>query len=260
MDAILGMYGWAALAVFAYMTTGFVVALILRRNDIVDTMWGLGFVLITITALIAQQPISPRLWLVAALVGLWALRLALHIGFRNRGKTEDFRYAAWRRDWGKWFYLRTFFQIFMLQGFLMLVVAASIVVVGADGGGPLGWLDALGVAVWLLGFVFEAVGDWQLKRHIADPANKGVLMTSGLWRYTRHPNYFGEAVQWWGLWVIALAVPLGWVAVISPATITYLLRYVSGVPMLEKKMQKNPAWAEYAQRTSVFVPLPPSRR
>jgi steroid 5-alpha reductase family enzyme len=206
-----------------------------------------------------QQPTSSRMWLVAALVLAWGVRLAIHVYSRNRGKAEDFRYAQWRKDWGKWFLIRSYLQVFVLQGLFMLGIAASIIVVGADGGGTLGWLDLLGVAVWLLGFVFESVGDAQLKAFVSDPASRGRILDTGLWRYTRHPNYFGEATQWWGLWLIALSVPMGWVAFVSPLLITWTLVFVSGVPMLEKKMAEKPGWAEYAARTSVFVPLPPKK-
>jgi steroid 5-alpha reductase family enzyme len=259
VNDILSLYSLAALAVFVYMASWFIAALLRRRNDIVDIAWGPGFLVVTLVALASQRPPSARLILIAALVALWALRLALHIASRNRGKSEDFRYAAWRREWGKWFYVRTFLQVFMLQGVFMLAISAAIVVVGADGGGPLGWLDALGVGVWLLGFVFEAVGDRQLAAFIRDPANKGRLIESGLWRYTRHPNYFGEATQWWGIWLIALSVPFGWIAAISPLTITWTLLFVSGIPMLEKKFEGRPDWEAYKARTSAFLPLPPRK-
>ncbi|MDO8848790.1 MAG: DUF1295 domain-containing protein [Coriobacteriia bacterium] len=257
MQAIAQAYLIAAAAVLGYMTVWYVIALVRKRNDLADTAWGLGFIMIAGLALLGQEPVSARLGLVAALVLAWGVRLAVHVYSRNRGKAEDFRYAQWRADWGKWFLIRTYLQVFLLQGVFMLAIAASIVVVGADGGGPLGWLDGLGVAVWLLGFVFESVGDAQLKAFVSDPASRGRILDTGLWRYTRHPNYFGEATQWWGLWLIALSVPNGWLAIISPLSITLVLLFVSGVPLLEKKMAEKPGWAEYARKTSVFVPLPP---
>lgn len=259
MAATLQAYLVAAAAVLGYMTVWYVIALIRKRNDLADTAWGLGFIMIVALAVLGQDPISPRLMLVGVLVLAWGVRLAMHVYSRNRGKAEDYRYAQWRKDWGKWFLIRTYLQVFLLQGVFMLLIAASIVVVGADGGGAIGWLDGLGVAVWLLGFVFESVGDAQLKAFVSDPTSRGKILDTGLWRYTRHPNYFGEVTQWWGVWLIALSAPHGWVAVVSPLTITLLLLFVSGVPMLEKKMAENPGWAEYAAKTSVFVPLPPKK-
>lgn len=259
MAAVLQAYLVAAAAVLGYMTVWYVIALIRKRNDLADTAWGLGFIMIAALMVLRQQPTTARLWLVAGLVLAWGVRLAVHVYSRNRGKAEDFRYAQWRKDWGKWFLIRSYLQVFVLQGLFMLVIAASIVVTGADGGGRLGWLDLLGVAVWLLGFAFESVGDAQLKAFVRDPASRGRILDTGLWRYTRHPNYFGEATQWWGLWLIALSAPVGWVAVISPLMITTSLLFISGVPMLEKKMAENPDWAEYARKTSVFVPLPPKK-
>jgi steroid 5-alpha reductase family enzyme len=131
-----------------------------------------------------------------------------------------------------------------------------VLLINKHAGASLGLLDLVGVAVWLLGFYFEAVGDAQLARFIKDPANKGKLMQNGLWAYTRHPNYFGEVTQWWGIWLIALFVPSGWLAIIGPITITFLILKVSGIPMLEKKMAEHPDFAEYKRRVSVFIPLP----
>lgn len=259
MAAIMQAYLVAAAAVLGYMTVWYVIALVRKRNDLADTAWGLGFIMIAALAILGQDPISPRLTLVGVLVLAWGIRLAVHVYSRNRGKAEDFRYAQWRADWGKWFLIRTYLQVFLLQGVFMLLIAASIIVTGAGGGGPLGWLDALGVVVWLTGFVFESVGDAQLAAFVRDPASRGKILDTGLWRYTRHPNYFGEVTQWWGVWLIALSAPFGWVAVVSPLTITLLLLFVSGVPMLEKKMVEKPGWAEYAAKTSVFIPLPPKK-
>ena len=259
MGGIATLYGWAALVVLGYMTCWFVVALLRKRNDVADVAWGPGFVVVAGLALALQRPPSARLLLVAVLVALWAMRLAVHIASRGRGKAEDYRYAEWRRQWGRWFYLRTYLQVFVLQGLFMLAISASVVAVGANRGGPLGWLDAFGAAVWLVGFVFETVGDRQLAAFLRDPANAGSLIQGGLWRYSRHPNYFGEATQWWGLWLIALSVPWGWAAAVSPVAITYTLLFVSGIPLLEKRFEGRADWAEYKARTSAFVPLPPKR-
>lgn len=244
---------------FAYMTFWFVVSLLFKRNDVADVAWGLGFVLMAWTSFFLSSGLDIRGLLVCVLVSIWGLRLALHIYNRNKGKAEDYRYLAWRREWGNWFYLRSYLQVYLLQGFFLFLIVLPVLLINASTGPVLSALDAVGVAVWLVGFYFESVGDAQLARFIKNPENKGKLMQSGLWAYTRHPNYFGEATQWWGIWLIALSVPNGWMGVIGPITITFLLLKVSGIPLLEKKMAENPAFAEYKRRVSIFLPLPPKR-
>jgi len=246
-----------AVSVLLYMTCWFIAAQIRGRNDIADVAWGLGFVLAAAVSLVAGGLYSSRGLLVSALVLIWGIRLALHIHSRNRGKGEDKRYRKWREEWGRWFVLRSFLQVFMLQGVLLLLVAVPIVYINAAEAVPLGWLDLVGLLVWLTGFYFEALGDWQLLRFIRDPRNKGSLMTSGLWRYTRHPNYFGEVTLWWGVWLIACNLPGGWLTVVGPMTISILILKVSGIPMLEKHYQERADFQEYKRRTSAFFPLPP---
>jgi len=259
LSGVVSSYAVAIAAVFAYMTAWFLASVALRRADVADTAWGLGFIVLAVLMSLRQDSPSTRMLLILGLVTVWGVRLAWHISTRNRAVREDFRYAQWRADWGRWFLLRSYAQVFLLQGFFMLVIAAPIVVVGADGGSALRWPDALGVLLWAVGFVFEAAGDAQLAMFKRDPANKGRIMDRGLWAWTRHPNYFGESLQWWGIAVVALSVPLGWIGLAGAAAITLLLRFVSGVPLLEKKYAGRPDWEAYAARTSVFVPLPPKR-
>jgi steroid 5-alpha reductase family enzyme len=246
-----------AALLWAYMSLWFVISLIKKRNDVADIAWGLGFVLVAWASFILAGTASARGLLVGLLVSIWGLRLAWHIHARHRGKAEDYRYRAWREEWGRWFYLRSYVQVYLLQGGFLFLIAAPVLLINASASTPLGILDALGVVVWLIGFYFEAVGDAQLARFIADPGNKGKLLQDGLWGYTRHPNYFGEAAQWWGLWIIALSVPNGRLAIIGPITITFLLLKVSGIPLLEKRMEQHPDFAAYKARVSIFVPLPP---
>jgi steroid 5-alpha reductase family enzyme len=247
----------AALTVFIYMAVVFVLAQVRENNGIVDIAWGLGFIVVT-AALFAREPaLFPAKALVMALVLVWGLRLSIHIGRRNRGKPEDFRYAAMRRKWGKAVGVKSFFFVFMLQGFLMLVVSLPITVVFSSPARPLAALEVIGALVFGAGFVFEIVGDLQLAAHLSDPANKGRLMTRGLWATTRHPNYFGEATLWWGMGLIALQSPNGWIALIGPLTITLLLVFVSGVPLLEKKYAGRPDWEAYKARTPMFFPRLP---
>ncbi|MFT5436634.1 MAG: steroid 5-alpha reductase family enzyme [Ulvibacter sp.] len=244
---------------FAYMSLWFVVSLIKKRNDLADVAWGLGFVLMAwLSYFLAEDP-GMRGILVGVLVSIWGLRLALHIHSRNKGKAEDYRYLAWRKEWGKWFYIRSYFQVYLLQGVFLFLIVSPILLINKDTGGDLGLLDFIGVVVWLFGFYFEAVGDAQLSRFIKNPENKGKLMTKGIWKYTRHPNYFGEVTQWWGIWLVALSVPNGVLAIIGPITITFLILKVSGIPMLEKKMEEHPDFAEYKRRVSVFIPMLPKK-
>jgi steroid 5-alpha reductase family enzyme len=251
---MLSYFAAAAGAVFAYMTAVFLIALIIRDNSIVDIAWGPGFILVGLTTLFSRPEFEARQVLVTGLVVVWGLRLATHIFLRNRGRGEDFRYAKWRRDWGRWFIPRSFLQIFMLQGVFMLIIASPVVLVNHSGRKGLTVLDGLGALVWLAGFFFEAVGDYQLKRFKQNPESRGKIMTTGLWRNTRHPNYFGEAALWWGVFLIALSVPGGWVSIVSPVTISFLLLRVSGVALLEKKYAGNEEYAAYARRTSAFFP------
>lgn len=249
----------AALGVLAYMTILFIVALFKKDNSIVDIGWGPGFVLVAVLTFFFWRGTTARQLLVNGLVCVWGLRLAVHIAVRSRGRGEDYRYANWRRSWGRWFVLRSFFQVFMLQGVFLLLIAAPVIIVNRPGDGGLRLLDFIGAAVWIIGFLFEAVGDFQLKAFKADPANKGRIMDRGLWRYTRHPNYFGEAVMWWGIFLAALSSAAGWAAIVSPLVITGLLLRVSGVTLLEKKYAGNPAYADYVRRTSAFVPWFPKK-
>lgn len=245
------------LILFAYMSLCFVLSLIKKRNDVADVAWGLGFMLIAWSSFFLSAAFTWRAVLVSILVSIWGLRLAWHIYTRNQGKPEDYRYLAWRKEWGKYFYPRSFVQVYLLQGTFLLIIALPVLLINKSSGRALGFLDLLGVAFWLLGFYFESVADAQLAQFLKNPANKGSLMQSGLWAYSRHPNYFGEVTLWWGLWLIALAVPHGWLGIIGPITISFLILKVSGIPLLEKSMEKYPEFVEYKQRVNAFIPLPP---
>ncbi len=249
----------AAAVVFIYFLAFFLVAQVIRNNSIVDMGWGAGFVVVTMATLFSQGAFAERNLVLALLVTIWGGRLTYHIVRRNWGKPEDFRYAKWREEWGRWLVPRAFFQVFMLQGALMLIIAYPIILINAFPQPGLRYLDFLGVLVWVIGFYFEAVGDKQLAQFKQDPANKGHVIKTGLWKYTRHPNYFGEATMWWGIFLLALSVPTGWSAVISPLTITGMLLFVSGVPMLEKKYQDNAEFQAYARVTSKFFPWFPRK-
>lgn len=201
----------AGLIIFVYMNLVFILSLVKKNAAIVDIAWGLGFVLVVASNLaresLAHQTPDPRQLLTAVLVFIWGTRLSWHIYKRNKGKPEDYRYANWRQKWGKNFVLRSYFQIFMLQGFFMLVILTPVLLVFKNRTSGLNLLDFLGLAVWLAGFFFEATADYQLRRFKKNPENRGRLVTTGLWKYSRHPNYFGESVMWWGLFLIGLSGP-----------------------------------------------------
>ncbi len=259
MAALLQAAGWGLLGVWVLMTAVWVISLILKDSSIVDVVWGLGFAGLGWLYFALGDGFAGRKVLLMVLVTIWGLRLAIHILLRNWGQGEDFRYKAWREEHGSRWWWRSYFEVFMLQGGLMWVISAPLLAAQASSlPDRLTGLDIAGVAVWAIGFFFEAVGDWQLARFRRNPANRGKLLTSGVWQFTRHPNYFGDATQWWGFALIAAAAG-GWWTVFSPAIMTYLLVRVSGVAMLERSLVSKPGYEAYMARTSTFIPWFPKR-
>jgi len=255
LNILIGSLVFVSILVFIYMSLWFVLAMVIKRNDIADIAWGLGFITIAISLLFKYGFDLNSSMLVTTLVVIWGIRLAYHIFKRNMNKPEDKRYANWRNTWGKWFVLRSYFQIFILQGVLMILISTPIIVVNTIQSSGWSIFYLIGLLVWIFGFYFESVGDSQLKAFISNPENKGKVLSTGLWKYTRHPNYFGEVTQWWGIWIISLSVlPYGLLAIIGPLTITFLILKVSGIPMLEKSMSENPVFAEYMKNTNAFFP------
>ncbi len=257
----LSLYLLAGGVVLGLMILLWLLSLALRNASIVDIFWGTGFVIVAWAAfLFTPDGFLPRKLLLAALVTIWGLRLSIHILRRNWGKPEDFRYAAWRQESGRNWWWYSFFKVFLLQGILLWIISTPLIAVQfSPAPARLGLLDALGVLVWAFGFYFEAAGDAQLERFKSDPANKGKLLTTGVWHYTRHPNYFGDAAQWWGYFLIAAGAG-GWWTGFSPILMTLLLVRVSGVALLEKTLiETKPGYREYAQTTSAFVPWFPRR-
>jgi steroid 5-alpha reductase family enzyme len=254
MSSFTYMFLISGLAILGMMIALWLLSLALKNSSIVDIFWGPGFVLVAWVNYFLSPFISPAKLLMTILVTIWGLRLALHIGMRNWGEPEDFRYVKWREENGARWWWFSFFKVFVLQGVIMWIVSAPIIsIIVTDGIPPLPPLALLGGLVWAYGFFFETVGDWQLARFIADPANKGKIMTTGVWKYTRHPNYFGDAAQWWGFYLIALSSG-GWWTIFSPLLMTLLLVRVSGVALLEKTMKKKPGYEEYMKRTNAFIP------
>ncbi len=257
------VYGVVVLFVLGFMTTLWIASLIIRNSSIVDPMWGMGLVLSNWVAFaLSPDGFLARKWLISILVTIWGVRLSVHLFRRNWGKGEDFRYRQWREEAGEKWWWYSFFKVFLVQGLVMCVLAtAPVAAEVSPAPARLSVFDMLAVPVWATGFFFEAVGDWQLSRFLASPAKKGKLLKSGLWRYTRHPNYFGEATMWWGNYLVALSVPYGFLTIISPALITFLLLRVSGVTLLEKSMvESTRGYKEYVETTSSFVPWFPRKR
>ncbi len=244
----------AAIIVFGYMTGLFVIALILRDNSIADIAWGLGFVIVAWATLAIVGSFYPRQILACSLVLIWGCRLSTRIFLRNRGKPEDPRYRKWREEWGRLFILRSYLQVFILQGVILLINISPVLIINTTSDGGLTILDLLGLLVWMTGFFFESVGDYQLDLFLKDPQNRGTIIDKGLWKYTRHPNYFGEITMWWGIFIIALSVPYGFLGFIGPLTITLMIVLVSGIPMTERLMEKTPGFEEYKRRTSILIP------
>ncbi|MBE7186670.1 DUF1295 domain-containing protein [Jatrophihabitans endophyticus] len=250
--------GYCAAAVVVLLAITFVVSKIAGKHSVVDTTWGLLFVGVAVVVFFCSSGHGDplRRWLLLILPVVWGLRLAYYTGKRSIGKPEDPRYEELldkQPGGGDLYALR---MIYGLQGLLAYVIAAPIMVGGFEYHAVrvLAWI---GVAVWLVGLFFESVGDAQMQRFRADPSNKGKLIDSGLWRYTRHPNYFGDACIWWGIFLVAADSLPGVATIFGPIIMTLLLTLGSGARTLEKSMSKRDGWDEYAARTSMFVPLPP---
>lgn len=251
------------LLVFLYFFVLFLIAQKLKNNSIVDIGWGLGYVLIslyTIIYFLIKGELTLLIGIVGGLVILWGLRLFLYIGIRNFKKPEDYRYVAMRKKWvGKNEKVQAFFKVFMVQAGFMLIISMPvyIAVLNTRLYSNLWWI--IGAILFMIGFYFEAVGDMQLRKFVKNRTDKNQIMDQGLWKITRHPNYFGETLMWWSLFVIVVPSTYGLIALISPVTITWLLLFVSGIPLLEKKYDNNEAFQAYKKRTSAFFPWFPKK-
>lgn len=243
------------------MTLLWLFSLRLKNAGIVDIFWGTGFVIaFWFFFALTPQGFLPRRLLLAGLVTLWGLRLSIHIWLRNRGKPEDFRYRKWREETGPAWWWQSLFRVFLLQGVLLWLISAPLLAAQyASAPQRLGVMDFLGAGLWSIGFFFEAVGDYQLTRFRANPENRGRVLDGGVWRYTRHPNYFGDATQWWGYYLIAAAAGGFW-TIFSPILMTLFLLRVSGVTLLEKSLRDRPGYREYIETTSPFVPWFPRKK
>jgi steroid 5-alpha reductase family enzyme len=242
--------------ILAASTVVWMISVRLEDASIADISWGLGFVLLAWLYCLLSPTLTPRSWLVAVLITLWGARLSWHIFRRNHGHEEDPRYQAMRASHGQAFRWRSLFTVFWLQGVILWFVALPLLAaVQTAHPAALTAVDGLGVLLFAVGFSFEVVGDRQLRRFRADQSNRGRVLDRGLWRYTRHPNYFGDAALWWGVYALAAATPNGWLTVLSPALMTFLLMRVSGVTLLEQSLKASkPGYHAYIARTPAFFP------
>jgi len=266
LDSTAELLGFGLAVVLVYVVPIWAASVWLRDVSIVDAFWGLGFVVLAWAWAwaLAVGDTGPRQVLVLTMVTVWGLRLSAYLAWRNHGEPEDRRYAAMRARHPETFARRSLVTVFLLQGVLIWVVGAPLLAAQRAPEEPLGWLDALGLLVWTAGLVFETVGDFQLARFKARCSkprcsDAGAVLSSGLWRYTRHPNYFGDFLVWWGLWLVAVAAG-GWWTVYAPAVMSMLLWKFSGVGLLEENLiDSKPGYRDYVQRTNAFFPGPPKK-
>ncbi len=249
---------YSVILMFAYMSSWFVYAQVVKRNDVADIAWGLGFIYLTWSLFYLTGIYSAKTSLLLIMVSLWGIRLALHISTRHKGKQEDKRYQAMRSKWSRPV-LQSFTNVFMAQGFFLLLVATPLMLFFHENRPLLQWYNFIGLCIWIIGFFFESVSDFQLAQFIKNTDNKGKIMQSGLWKYSRHPNYFGEISQWWGIFLFLIPFPYWIIGAIGPITITVLILGVSGIPLLEKHYKGNKAYEKYQKQTSAFFPAPPKR-
>ena len=258
--SFLEIYGIGLAVILVLMTVLWLISLILKNSSIVDIFWGTGFVIANwVYFALTPDGFLPRKILISLLVTLWGMRLSIYIFLRNWRKPEDFRYQKWRNESeAKWWW-QSFFRVFLLQGVLLGIISVPLLAAQIRSSPDhLTVVDILGILVWLVGFFFKSMGDYQLAQFKAKPENKGKVMDQGVWRFTRHPNYFGDSAQWWGYFLIAAAGG-GWWTIFSPIIMTLFLLRVSGVKLLEKTMETRPGYKEYIRKTSSFVPWFPKK-
>lgn len=250
----------AAITIAIIMVSTWLLSVIIKNASIVDIVWGAGFAITSWVLALTVDGDSGRQLLLAIMVGVWGTRLALYLAKRNIGHGEDWRYKAMRKKAGKKFTYSSLVTVFGLQGALMWVVSLPVQFGNGDSSPGVGPLAVIGIMVWLVGLSFEAIGDFQLARFKKDPNNAGKVMDQGLWSLTRHPNYFGDALLWWGIGIVGAETGSGVIGFIGPVAMTFFLLRISGVPMLERSLsRRREGYAEYAARTSQFIPRPPKK-
>ena len=259
--SFFGVFLAGLVPILTMMIVLWIISISITNVSIVDIFWGFGFAVTAITYYSLSDGNPTRMLLVLALVALWGLRLSVYLGIRNAGKGEDFRYRNFRNSYGESrYWWVSFFQTFLLQGTLMWLISLPVLAAmyyGSDK--PVGVIDMLAMVFWLVGFVFEAGGDLQLAAFKRNPENKGRVLDKGFWKYTRHPNYFGDAMVWWSFALFSIAAGGYW-QIAGSAIITFFLMRVSGVTMLERTLlETKPKYRDYVNRTSSFFPLPPKK-
>lgn len=254
----MSVYATSAIVITLLMTAVWLVSLRLRDASIIDLVWGLGFALVVWSATISSES---QQWLLPVLTTIWGLRLSLYLAWRNHGQPEDPRYQAMRRHHGHAFPVVSLLTVFGLQGLVMWVVSLPLQAGSLPGDTDWSALKVVGMLLWAVGLFFEATGDWQLARFRSDPHNAGRVLDSGLWRYTRHPNYFGDFLVWWGLYLVSVSISQAWWTAIGPLVMSVFLMRVSGVTLLEKSLRRSrPQYVEYIERTNAFFPWRPRAR
>jgi steroid 5-alpha reductase family enzyme len=241
----------------AFAGLGWLLTLKPRNVTLVDSFWALFFLLACLVNAIFLPQLSPRAWLILTLVSLWSIRLSGYLHWRNHGKPEDARYQAIRARNEPHFEYKSLYLVFLLQAILAWMISLPLQAAMQSTSSTTIWLDGLGLVFWLIGMGFQVIGDLQLASFKSNPSNHGKVLDKGVWRYTRHPNYFGESCIWWGYFCIAWAAGAWW-SVVSPIFMTFLLVKVTGVKLLEAEIAtRRPAYADYIKRTSAFIPLKP---
>lgn len=263
MDLVQNHFIVTVVVSILYFSGWYLYALYKKRFDVVDIAWGGGFIAVVFAMLVIddESVTSFAQKLVTVLVIVWGLRLMWHIDSRNRRKTEDERYVAMQKKWKGNAAVQAYLRIYLVQAFCLVVISLPIVAV-ALAEEPISnvALITIGFAMWAIGFAIELFADQQLSVFTKKKSNNGKILSTGLWKYSRHPNYFGEIVLWWGIWLISMSINSVWWSVLGPITITSLIVFVSGVPLLEKKYKSNKEFREYAKRTSILIPLPPKKK
>ncbi|MGB5497547.1 MAG: DUF1295 domain-containing protein [Maribacter sp.] len=258
---MITLFSQTAFIIFALVTLLWIWSIFIKNVSIVDIFWGFGFVVVNTFYVFMSGELNARKILILTLVGIWGLRLTFYLAFRNIGKGEDFRYQEFRRKYGpKRYWWFSFFQTFLLQGALIMIVSLPLFGINSSAStGTLKALDYIGILVWLIGFTFEAGGDFQLARFKRDFKNKGKVLNTGFWKYTRHPNYFGDSAVWWAYGIFSIAAGSYW-QIIGSIVMTLLIIKISGVSLLEKTLKDTkPQYRDYIQKTSSFFPWLPKK-
>lgn len=258
---MLTLFSQASVIILIFVTVLWVWSVFIKNVSIVDIFWGLGFVIVNAFYVFNSGELTTRKIVILILVSIWGFRLAIYLAFRNIGKGEDFRYQEFRKNFGpKRYWWFSFFQTFLLQGILIMIVSLPLLGINSSTNtGMLAPLDYIGIFIWVIGFMFEAGGDFQLARFKSNPTNKGKVLNTGFWKYTRHPNYFGDSMVWWAYAIFSIAAGSYW-QIIGSVIMTVLIIKISGVSLLEKTLKETkPQYRDYIKKTNAFFPWFPKK-